>query len=243
MYFSFELLLILGVIGFYLYDSAILLFANQIVFVKSYSKWSVCLPTSRWRLMKKILHFPNPLTPFNLIFLSTWSTQDVTDNKSKMDLTKLFGAITYLRISVAALMILLLIALPVSIFKLGMGTVTLVVVFFIYLTIISMLCYAFVKKDDLLLDNRAFMEFAFEALACPPFALNFIRNISLRYPIHSSPVDFATSVLHGDDLNTFIVALDEKLVEELELQDEEDSHRSIEIINYREKLKELFYER
>lgn len=234
---SFEILLILGILGFYLYDSAILLFANEVVFVKSYFKWSASFPTSRWRVMKKLLLFPNPLTPFNPIFLLTWTTLDAATKQNQTDLAKLLAAITLLQFAVITLMISLLIALPLTIYKLGMGTPTLIVVSFIYLNILCLLCIAYIKKDDLKLNNKAFIKLAFEALACPPFALNFIRHISLRHSFHSTSVGFAMSVLRDNDLKTFIEGLDEKLAEELELENEEDNHRSIEIIGYRQKIK------
>ena len=134
-------------------------------------------------------------------------------------------------------MILLIIALPLSIFKLGMGTTSLIILSLIYLTIVNMLCYAYIKREDLELSNKAIAELAFEALACPPFALNMIRNISLRKCLSTAPVEFATEVLKMEGLKEFIGILDEKLSEELEFQDEENNPRSIEIIKYREKIK------
>jgi hypothetical protein len=237
MNLSFEVLLVFGVLGFYLYDSAILLFSNEIIFIESYGKWSVSFPSARWRLMGKLLFFPNPFTPFNLVFLTTWTTKDSSSNNKLKDVSKLLVAMSYLRISVIVLMFLLIIALPIVIFKLGIGTSSLVVLFLIYLTIISMLCYTYFKKEDLGLSNKAFAELAFEALACPPFALNLIRNISLRHLLCKNPVKFAAKRLENEDFKKFIEMLDDKLTEKLELEDEENSPRSIELIKYREKIK------
>jgi hypothetical protein len=237
MNLPFEALLILGVLGFYLYDSAILLFSNQLVFIKSYGKWSVSFPSGRWRLMGKLLFFPNPFTPFNLVFLAAWTTKDSASKSESKNVSKLLVAIPYLRISVMVLMFLLIIALPIVIFKLGIGTSSLVILSLIYLTIINMLCYAYIKKEDLGLSNKAFAELAFEALICPPFALNLIRNISLRHLLCKNPVKFSAEELENEDFKKFIGVLVEKLTEEFELEDEEDSLRSIELINYREKIK------
>jgi hypothetical protein len=239
MNLSFEALLILGVLGFYLYDSAILLFSNELVFIKSYGKWSASFPSARWRVMRKLLFFPNPFTPFNLIFLSAWTTKDSSSQNKSSDVSKLLVAMLYLRISVMVLMFLLIIALPMVIFKLGIGTSSLVVLTLIYLTIINMLFYAYFKKKDLGLSNKAFAELAFEALACPPFALNLIRNISLRHSLCKNSVKFAAKELENEDFKKFIKMLDEKLTEEIELEDEENSPRSIELIKYREEIKDM----
>ena len=243
MNLSFEALLILGVLGFYLYDSAILLFSNELVFIKSYGKWSVSFPSARWRFMGKLLFLPNPFTPFNLVFLTPWATKDSESKNKSKDISKLLVVMPYLRISVMALMFLLVIALPTVIFKLGIGMPALLVLSLIYLTVINMLYYVYIKKEDLELSNKAFAELAFEAIACPPFALNLIRNISLRHSLCINPVDFAAEKLKNEDFKKFIEMLDEKLPEKLELEDEESSPRSIELIKYREKINGMTYER
>ena len=87
MNLSFEALLIIGVLGFYIYDSAILMFSNELIFTKSYGKWSASFPTTRLRVMKKLLFFPNPLTPFNLIFVLSWTTKERSFKTTPIDLS------------------------------------------------------------------------------------------------------------------------------------------------------------
>ncbi len=236
MNLSFEALLILGVLGFYLYDSAILVFSNELIFVESYGRWSVSLPSSRWRMMGKLLFFPNPLTADNLIFRTTWSTADNPSNPELEDMSKLLAPVSYLRILVMVLMVLLAIVFPFVIFRLGAGVDFLKVLFLIYFTIINMLCYIYIKRVNLGLDKKTFATLAFDALACPPFAINLLRKISLRHMLCKNPVEFAAKKLEPEAFKRFIEELNKRLSEELECEDEENSPRSLELVKYREKL-------
>jgi len=46
-------MLVLGIAGFYLFDSAMLLYANELVFVKQDGEWSFGRPESGWQMLKK----------------------------------------------------------------------------------------------------------------------------------------------------------------------------------------------
>ena len=236
MNLSFEVLLILGVLGFYLYDSAILVFSNELIFVESYGRWSVSLPSARWRLMGKLLFFPNPLKADSLIFRSAWSTTNYYSNPELEDMSKLLAPMGFLRILVLLLKVLLAIVLPFVMFRLGTGVEFLMVLFLMYFTIISMLCCVYIKRTNLGLDKKAFASLAFDAIACPPFAINLLRKISLRHVLCKNPIEFAAKKLEPHSFKRFVEELDKKLSEELECEDEENSLRSIELIKYRENL-------
>lgn len=235
MNFSFEALLILGVIGFYLYDSAILLFSNELIIVQSFGKWSVTFPSDHWRVMRKLLFFPNPLTAYNLLFRTTWSTID-TFTGSSSDISKFMASMSFLRILVMVLMVLLFVALPIVMFKIGTGIIFLIVLFLIYFTILNMLVYTYFRKSSLGLDNKTFASLAFDSLACPPFAINLLRKISLRHALCDNSVEFAAKTLKPKDFNKFIEELINKMSDELEHEEDESNSRSVELLNYREKL-------
>lgn len=236
MNLSFEVLLIIGVVGFYLYDSAILIFSNELIFIESYGRWTVTLPSSRWRIMGKLLYFPNPFTPHNLIFRTSWSTAYNPSNPELEGIFKLLAPMSYLRLLVLILIVLLTVVLPIVILRLGTGIEFLKVLFLIYYTIFNMLFYVYIKRINLGLNKKAFATLAFDALACPPFAINLIRKISLRHMLCESPIKFAEKMLEPEDFKCFFNAFDNKLTEELECEDEENSPRSLELIEYREKL-------
>lgn len=237
MNLSIETLLVIGIVGFYLYDSAILVFSNELIFNESYGCWSVSFPSTRWRLMGKLLYIPNPLTPDNMIFRAIWSTNDESlQLDSGEEICKLRLPLSYLRILVIVLMVSLVIVFPVVMFKYGTGIELLKVIFFIYFMIINMLVYTYIKKDDFFLNKKAFLSLAFDSLACPPFAINILRKISLRSGLCNNPVEFARKTLDLETFKIFIAMLANKVSEDLECEDEEDSLRSIELINFREKI-------
>lgn len=235
MNFSFEVMLTLGIIGFYLYDSAILTFSNELIFVESYGQWSAAFPSNRWRVMRKLLYFPNPLTANNLIFRTTWSTTDYYTN-TDVDASKFMAPMTYLRVLIMVLMVLLIVVLPTVMIQFGTGVLFLKVLFLIYFTILIMLAYVYFKKVNLGLDNKSYASLAFDSLACPPFAINLLRKISLRHTLCSNPVEFAKKKLKPESFKQFIEELNQKVSEEFDSEEDENSSRSLELINYREKL-------
>ncbi len=236
MLLSTEILIMFGVIGFYIYDSTLLLFSNELVFVESFGKWKAYIPSDRWRLMGKFLFLPNPLFAFNLMFKTILFEKNGYSNLDAKGINKLKTTLSFIRITIILLMILFFIILPLALFKLGIGNATLVVVCCIYLTIINMLFYSFIKRVDLGINNKVFAVIAFETLACPPLAINLIRRISLHNIDCINPINFAAENLEKETYNELVENLIEKLNERLEFQEDETSPRSVELIKYREQL-------
>lgn len=234
MAFSFELWIVLGLIGFYLYDSAVLVFSNEIVFFEARGKWFVTFPTDRWRVMGKRLFFPNPLTPNYLMFIVPWSATESFYEKDSKNTLELIAAIKLLRWAVVLLMLLLAFVLPLVIFKLGTGTTALIALGLVYLLVIAMLFYTYTKREKLGLNERQVLSIAFEAISCPPFAINLIRKITIRRSITSCPVEFAFKVLEPKYFKSFAEELDKTLLEKMEC--EVDHQTNIQIMNYRKKV-------
>ena len=60
-----------------------------------------------------------------------------------------------------------------------------------------MVLVIFIKKIELKLTPKRFMSLLFDCIACPPFALNAIRKITLMLPLQINVLEFATEYL-GD---------------------------------------------
>jgi hypothetical protein len=234
MFPSFELWILLGLIGFYLFDSAVLVFSNEIVFFEKHGRWFVSLPKDRWRMMGKRLFIPNPFTPNYLMFIEAWSATERSLEGVLQDTSDLISAVKYLRLPVILLMILLIFVLPLVIFKLGTGMTALIVLMLIYLVVMSMLFYIYTGREKLGLNKRQVLSIAFEAISCPPFAINLIRKITLRRNITCCPVEFAFKVLKFEDFKKFAEELDKNLSERLEY--EVDQIMSSQITNFRTKI-------
>lgn len=236
MTLSFEALLITGIFCFYLYDSATLAFSNELFFIESFGKWSASFPSERLRVLGKLLLIPNPATPFNLLFVATWNETDGVTSVKSNDMANLLANTTYLRVSVIILMMMMLILFPLVTYKFGLGIIALVLLLLIYLTIIVMLCYLYIKKEFYGLSKKKFIALAFESIACPPFALNMLRKLSLKCPFQQDPIKFAVKKLDADGFNTFKKKLIEKLSEQLDWENEEASPRSLYLTKYRKRL-------
>ena len=166
MSLSFEVLLLLGIFFFYIYDSAILLSSEQIFFIESLGRWSASLPSTRWRIMGKMLHIPNPATPYNLLFVASLVEPSGTSRVKSKDMTNLMANVNYIKVFVMLLMLLMLIALPLVTYKQGLGFIALIILLLIYLIIIVMLCYIYIKKEIYGLSKTNFIALAFESIAC-----------------------------------------------------------------------------
>lgn len=239
MSISFEVLLVLGILSFYLYDSAILLYVDELVIAKPFAKWSFAIPSLNWRLAGKVLYLPNPLTPSTPLFRVTWSTdaRPVTPHAVK-ELEALITSLRLLRRLVLFLLSLMLGALPVILLELGTGTWFLLTLALIYISIASMLIVVYVQHERLGLARRDLLSLVFESITCPPFALNMVRRISLRHAVRFSPIEFAHRYFEKQSFSSLVASLQTRLDAELELEDK-GSHRSNELETYRARLAQL----
>lgn len=222
MTFSFELLLVLGVAGFYLFDSAMLLYVNELIFAEKKGKWVFGRPDSGWQMLGKNLYFPNPLTPDNPLFRACWVAASVS-NECQEDLEALrqfLSALNPLRYMTYSLFVLLLIGLPIVLFEFGTGLGFLLLLGVVYFTILVMLIQIYRQREELGLSGRAFTKLAFDSLACAPFAINLLRKITLRRSLAGDPIFFAHQVLDADAFAKLIHALCQRLDEEIEFEDE-----------------------
>ncbi len=189
---SFESWLILGVIGFYLYDSIMLLNINELLLTRSYKSWFYKFPELGFQLLRRYPLLLNPLTPHVAIFRTSWPNDIKPLNEDKF--SKFIQSLELIQLVVNILLLLLLVYLPVISLVYGSGAKLLTLFLMIYLLIAVILVYVFNNKKELLLSNGDFISIAFEAFLCPPFALNMVRKISLNYPNIGDPVSFSENV-------------------------------------------------
>lgn len=234
MALSFEFWIALGLISFYLYDSAVLMFANEIVFFEAHGRWFISFPTDRWRVMGKRLFFPNPLAPNYLMFIVPWSATENFHGTDSENTLEFISTIRCLRLAVMLLMLLLVCILPLVILTWGIGSTALITLVVSYLLVIAMLFYTYGKREKLGLTKKQVLSISFEAISCPPFAINLIRKLTIRRSNMNCSVEFAFKVLEPEDFKKFTEELDQVLSEKLEC--ESDPQISVQIMNYRRKI-------
>lgn len=222
MTLSFEILLVLGVAGFYLFDSAMLLYVNELVFAEKDGKWMFDRPESGWQMLGKNLYLPNPLTPDNPLFRTCWVVaSEANERQEDHEALRLFlSALNPLRYMTFGLFVLLLIGLPIVLLCFGTGLALLLLFGIIYCTISVMLAQIYRQREKLGLSGKTFAKLAFDSLACAPFALNLVRKITLHRPLVGDPICFAHQVLDAAAFAQLVQALCHRVDEEIEFEDE-----------------------
>lgn len=170
-------LLMGGVVGLYLYDSALWLFHNEIVLEARRRNYHV----SGGGILEfggRHLFLPNPCCPHRVLVRLSWSAVESSDRRGTRWIR------TRLALSVIArwtwmLLGLFFVGLPCALWV-GTNAVLLSWLVLTYLVIGAMLMQVYRYRKALNLSRRAVIALAFDALLCAPFAINTIRKISLR---------------------------------------------------------------
>jgi hypothetical protein len=215
-------MLTLGIVGFYLFDSTMLLYVNELVFVEKNEKWVFGRPGSGWEMLGKNLYVPNPLTPDYPLFRTCWVLSSApNEHQEDVEILRQFiNEIKPLRYMTLSLFVLLLIGLPIVLFGFGTGLALLLLLGVIYCTISVMLALIYRKRERLGLPVKTFAKLAFDSLACAPFALNLVRKITLRRSLLGDPICFAHQVLDAGAFAQLVQALCDRVDEEIEFEDE-----------------------
>lgn len=177
---SFEVLLPVGAAAFYLLDSMMLLYGNELAVERRDGSWTASLGSPLQFAARRVF-IPNPFLPGALLFRLVWDADERTGNTGgAVDTVALRRELRVLRLIVQAQAVLLLFVLPPVSILLGAGD-WLLAVFIAYYALTLLSGAAIVAKRRAYgLTARRAAALAVEALACAPFAVNLVRKISLR---------------------------------------------------------------
>ncbi len=216
---SFELLLFCGVLVFYLFDSSMLLYLNELVFIRSSKNWDFACPGNCWLLLGKRLYIPNPLRPDVAIFRVYWIDLNQRTCKVEQSLDAYFSALVPLRHMIVMLLILLLALLPLVLIIFGSGAQLLWVYGAVYLNILLILYYVYRHKKTLKISNRKYLEWSFECLVCAPFALNLLRKITLHRSLFGDPIEFADKSFDQKKFDVLVDIVSKRIDQMLDFED------------------------
>jgi hypothetical protein len=172
-------LLMAGIAAFYLADSALLLFHDEVVLEARRSGFLVRAGAAM-EFRSRHLFLPNPLCPHRPLIRVGWRVDEAAGAAAQPE--------HWLRFRLAAaalapwtwlLLGLFFVALPAALWF-GTQALLLGCLATIYLAIIMMLGQLWRRRRMLALSNRALAAIAFDVLLCAPFAINLIRKLSLR---------------------------------------------------------------
>lgn len=175
---SFEVLLPIGAIAFYIYDSAILLYGNELALERGRSGWltSAGLPLQMGRRRPFV---PNPIAPGTLLFRARWDVEPAASKGPQLDTDALRSTLASLRGVVTLQVLLLFVVLPPTSMLLGAGRLLLAVFVAYYLLTLAGIAVLVVKRRTLRLPGLRIFWLALESLLCAPFAANLVRKVSL----------------------------------------------------------------
>lgn len=238
MTLSFEALLILGAIGFYLYDSIELLRINEFALVRNGERWSYVYPTSGWQILRKWPFIPNPIRPDVDIYLVSWSPNASTRRKSTKRLNVFESRVTPLRHSARVLFAMLFLVLPLVLLIYGSGVQLLLLFVCVYGTIVVVAYLLYRNRRPLQLTTRRLLLLLFECLACPPFAVNVLRKVTYRSALIGDPISFAMRVLDRDTFCRLVSDVCERIEMQLCWFDEGAARYSA-LVAYRDHIRGL----
>ena len=168
----------------YLYDSSVLLYGNEAVLSDAGAdEWSASWGWSGFLLAGRTLCVLNPFTPHRAAFRLRWDfrlheapTEDESWARSTANLQRLTP---FVAIAAGALFLVL----PLGLFS-GLGVYAVgAAIVLLYGSTLLALRRLHGERALLMRAGKKYWGFAFECLACPPFAVNMIRRISLALPV------------------------------------------------------------
>ena len=233
----FEILLPVGAIGLYLFDSVQWLYWNELLFLYPAGRWRHA-QSSGLLLAGRRPYCPNPLLPGVAQFKVGWSESDTrSDQEQREELARFLQALGPIRVAVNVLLLLLLV-LPVELYLFGTGIALLALMAAFYAVILVALGVIFTRRRVLGLTGGAFAAVAFDALACSPFAVNLVRKLCLRRSLAGNPVSFAAEFFDPAEFAALLGTISVRVGEE-QLREYGQTPRWLELERYRAELAAL----
>jgi len=233
----FAVTLAAAIVSFYLIDSAMLLYANELLLVETRGTWTFAVP--RFEVLGKRAYLPNPLLPDAVPWRIFWSPTHFVARPDRPDaLEPYFQALLPMRYLSVGLLMLLIVAAPMALLIAGPRDEVLWLFAAIYCLIIGMLVQLYRKREVLGVSSMAFLKLAFDSLICPPLAVNLVRKVGLTRQIPGDPIAYSRELFDDATFRQLVEAVCRQVDEQSTLEDEETpQHESL--IDYRTYLKRL----
>ena len=173
-----EIALVLGAIAFYLYDAALLLYADEVLFFHGRRGWRAW-PGPGFMLGGRFLCLPRPFAPATPVFRHGWSQPAPCRPGRRPPMAPFLRALRPLQYGSALLAALLFVALPACVLWWRDPRATLALAVALYGTALAVTAYLVRRRRVLGLHGRSLALLALDTLACPPFAVNVARRVAL----------------------------------------------------------------
>lgn len=170
-----------GIVLMYLYDSALLLYHDEVAF-ETGRRGAIVPGGLMLELGGRVLFVPNPLTPHRPLYRLSWLAHVPGPGvrAGAPGLRRTASRCSVLAPWSVLLLMLFAAALPASLWLADTHVALLAWLVGTYATILAMLGMAVAYRRRLGVTSRQLWSLARDALLCPPFALNMLRKISLE---------------------------------------------------------------
>jgi hypothetical protein len=192
---SEPLLLPLGALAFYLLDSLLMLYGNEVLLVATGRDGWRFAAGSEWMLGGRRALLPNPFVPWQPAWRLAWRGDEAAREPApRVDMARLGAqraALRPLGVIVVLLQWLMLPGLALELLLAGTGGALLLVLAAIYALVLAAGATVLLMRARLGLATRAALGLAIEGLLCPPFAINLARKVGLRTALADDPLELA----------------------------------------------------
>ncbi len=194
-----EFLLVVGVLALYLQDSMLLLHYDEVVLERAGWRWRASTG-SAFELAGRRLFVPSPWRPTDPTFRLSW-LDDGADARPEhwAGLNHFAAGLAVLNGGCRLLWLLLLLVLPLLLWLYPHPLALLALTAVVYATCAWLVVQLWRYRRVLGLGDGEARSIGFEALCCPPHAINLVRRVSLRRGLRGNAIDIAGHVLHGED--------------------------------------------
>ncbi len=236
-----ELGLMLLVIGLYVYESSSLVFCNQALMGSGWQTgWDIRFGNASLSFMGKEICIAPLLRPFSPQFIGTWrfeaedKSQNVAQTQWNPDLQKYKALTPFVIWMIAAAFVVL----PLGLFS-SLGELwILLACAMLYLGVIGLLIYLWLKRQTFKLTTKEFAGIAIEYLICTPFALNVIRRLSMLEVVSEDIECIARRMQTPEQWAHTRIQMLRRLDDQIAYETE-DSARSARLTNHRKSLTEV----
>ncbi|QOW24784.1 hypothetical protein [Lysobacter sp. H23M47] len=183
-----ELTLVLAPVALYLHDSMMLMHYDEVAFLQTGTGWKTSIGADAPVLRRHPL-IPNPLTPARATFRLSWLAGNSADDKEHWaGVRHLVAALGSLKPACNTMLVLLFVVLPLLLWRYPHPLALLALLLLIYLCGSAIACQLWRYRRVFGLDGRTVIAWGFEALVCPPLAINMVRKICLRRSLQAHPI-------------------------------------------------------
>lgn len=197
MIISAEVALITGAVALYLYDTIMLLYSNEVLLVHGRRRWRASLG-SRFMLGGRFLALPRGLVPGTVVFRGCWGRVGMGPAPLCTPLPEFLRALRPLQWASRLMAVLLFAAIPACLIWRPTSNLMLALVLAFYGMALGCCVYLVTKRKPLGLQGRMLSSAVVDVLACPPFAVNVVRRVTLAVGPATSPDAFAQQMLTSD---------------------------------------------